>query len=320
LDKTLMRAAGFREFGDPGVVQTLDVPMPVPGAGEVVVKVLAATVNPTDTMMRAGKHADAMKSLHPPYISGVEFAGVIHVLGDGVGTLTKGQPVMGLVDSRHRGGAHAEYVCVPVGSVTSLPSGVNIAEAATIPMNGLTAVMALEMLALPAGKTLLVTGGAGAVGGYVIQLARRSGLYVVADGKEEDRDLLTSLGATLIVPRGEGMEAAVQKSYPQGVDGLVDAALLGDQAAALVRDGGVSVSLRRSHPITDPRLQRHSVMVFGNAPDASALQRLAADVSEGVLTPRIAVELPLTAAARAHQLVEQGTLRGRVVLLPDRLP
>ena len=118
---------------------------------------------------------------------------------------------MGIVNPRRPGGgALAEYVCVPSASVAVLPKTVDLVEAATIPMNGLTAKMTLEALDLPPGAVLLVTGAAGAVGGYLIQLAKHAGLRVVADARDPDRELLLRLGVGEVVPRGKGMFPAVR--------------------------------------------------------------------------------------------------------------
>ena len=180
--------------------------MPVANGGEVVVKVVASPVNPTDIMMRDGRQAALMSDLEPPFIAGVEFAGHVHSLADDVSGLAVGQPVMGIVNARRRaGGAHAQFVCVPVASLAALAPAIDLVEAATVPMNALTARMTLEALSLPRGGSLLVTGGAGAAGGYVIELAKRAGLVVIADAKDTDTDLLRRLGADHIVPRGDGM-------------------------------------------------------------------------------------------------------------------
>jgi NADPH:quinone reductase-like Zn-dependent oxidoreductase len=112
------------------------------------------------------------------------------------------------------------------------------------------------------------------------------------------------------------MEAAVRSACPGGVDGLIDAALIGNRAAALVRDGGATVSLRRSHPITDPRLHHHYLQVFDQATNTAALTWLADRLRDGVLTPRIALRLHFSAAAEAHRRVEQGGHQGRVMLMP----
>jgi NADPH:quinone reductase-like Zn-dependent oxidoreductase len=283
--------------------------------GEVVVQVAAATVNPTDLMMLAGQQAALMKELSPPYIAGMEFAGRVHQLGTDVGDLKVGQMVMGIVNPRRpEGGAHAQFLRVPAASLAPVPQALDSALAATIPMNGLTAWMCLEALALRAGAVVLVTGAAGAVGGYVVQLARHAGLHVVADAKEADRPLVLSLGAHDVVPRGEGMVDAVRALHPGGVDGAVDGALLGDAAAALVRNGGPMALLRSSQTVTDDRLRYSRIGVLQQATNTDALHWLAALVHDGTLVPRLSARLPLARAAEAYTLVQQGGLRGRVVL------
>ena len=310
-----MKASAFQSFGAPEVVQLIELPVPTPAAGEIVVRVAASTVNPTDLMMRSGQQAGLMKDLKPPYIAGMEFAGRVHATSDSQ-RLRVGQAVMGIVNPRRpQGGAHAEYVCVPEASLAALPEGSDLVAACTVPMNGLTARMALEALGLAPGAILLVTGGAGAVGGYVISLARLARLRVVADAKESDRELLQSLGAALIVPRGEGTAAGVHERHPDGVDAVVDCALLGDPAAALVRSGGVFVSLRRSQVVTDSRLRLITIGVLDQVTNTPALEWLAQRFADGTLKPRIAQQLPAARAAEAHRLVEQGGLRGRVVLV-----
>jgi NADPH:quinone reductase-like Zn-dependent oxidoreductase len=204
---------------------------------------------------------------------------------------------------------------VPAASLAQLDTNIDLVEAATVPMNGMTAKVALDALQLRAGSSILITGGAGAAGGYAIQLARHLGYRVVADAKLIDTDLLSQLGADDVVPRGAAMAGAVRRLYPDGVDGLIDAALLGDHAAALVRHGGSALTLRKSHPITDSRVRACYINVFEQPNAAATLGRLARLLGDGILTPRVAVRLPMAEAARAHTLVEQGGLRGRVVLL-----
>jgi NADPH:quinone reductase-like Zn-dependent oxidoreductase len=212
------------------------------------------------------------------------------------------------------GGAMQEYVAAPAASCAVLAPSVNLIEAATIPMNGLTAKMAIEQLGLKPGSTLLVTGGAGALGGYAIQMGKYFGLTVIADGKDSDVELLRGLGADKIVPRGDAMAASVRRLYPDGVDGLIDAALLKDVAGPLVRDGGAAVAVRFTHTFTDPRLRASNVAVISQATNASAMAWLAEKLAEGVITARVAKQVPMREAAEAHRLVEAGGLRGRVVL------
>ncbi len=310
-----MLAVGFHEFGSPDVLRVMERPDPVAGAGELVVAVRAAPVNTTDTLMRAGLQIAAMTHLSPPYVAGMEFAGHVHTVGDGVSGFRSGQAVMGLVNPRRpEGGADAQYVVVPAASLVAVSQDADLTRAAAVPMNGLTAIMILKQLNLPAGALVLVTGGAGALGGYVIQLARQAGLRVVADGREADMALLRQLGADHVVPRGDGMAGAVRELAPDGVEGLVDCAMLRDAASVLVRDGGVAVSPRRNQKVTDPRLVVRNVAVTEGMSDTAALARLEDLRHQGVLTPRVALTLPMAEAARAHRMVEAGGLRGRVVL------
>jgi len=310
-----MRAAAFDRFGAPDVVRLTELPLPTAGEGQVVVRVVAATVNPTDTLMRAGKQVAMMGGLEPPFIAGMEFAGHIHEAGRGVSGLGVGQPVMGLVNPRRpERGAQAEYVVLSAQAVAALPDSTDLVGAATVPMNGLTALMVLEALDLPPGATVLVTGAAGAVGGYVLALGRARGLDMIGDARPEDADLVRRLGAAEVVPRGDAMEGAVRARWPRGVDELVDAALLGDRAASLVRDGGVAVTLRRANPISDARLKVRHVSVSDRVDDGASLRQLARWLGDGVIEPRVALCLPVEQGAQAHRLVEQGGLRGRVVL------
>ena len=309
------RAVTFGEFGGPDVLRCVDLPMPLPQADEVLVRVEAATINPTDLMMLTGAQAAMMKDLSPPYIAGMEFAGRVAAVGANAAGWQVGQAVMGIVNPRRpQGGAHATHVCVPAASLAALDSGTDPARAATLPMNGLTARMCLESLSLPAGATLLVTGAAGAVGGFVIPLARRAGLHVVADAKDTDAALVRELGAHVVVPRGEAFAPAVRSLFPQGVDGLVDAALLGDVAAGLLRDGGSMVSLRSSQKITDTRIRQAYVSVIQQMTHTEALRWLVDRMRDGTLSARVAQRIPMPQAARGYELLRQGGMRGRLVL------
>jgi len=312
-------AVGFTQYGDPDVLGTIELAEPAASPGHVVVRVVASTVNPTDTLMRAGHQSSWMTELTPPYIPGLEFAGYIHGVSEGSAPLVVGDPVMGVVNARRpEGGSHAQYISVPAISVAALPRSIDLAAAATIPMNGLTAELALRTLSLQPGDSLLVTGGAGAVGGYAIQLAKHSGLNVIADAQDSDVELLRELGADEIVPRGGAMGAAVCRLHCDGVHGAIDAGLVGDRAAALVRAGGAFLCLRTSNAVQDQRLRHGYVSVVDEMQNAALLQHLVELLADGILTPRVAVRMPMSEAPDAHRLVERGGLRGRVVLMFDR--
>src|SRR6202044_521732 len=182
----MMRAVGFTEFGDPSVLHIVTVPKPTPGPGQVLVKVAAATVNPTDLGFRAGGRA-LPPGVEPPYIPGMDLAGVIEETGTEVGAWHAGDRVMAVVSPFVAGGgAQAEYRVVAEDQLATGPDGWALTDAATLPMNGMTVRTALDMLALPAGSVAAVARPAGIVGQFAIQLGRHEGLTVIGDAKPED--------------------------------------------------------------------------------------------------------------------------------------
>lgn len=316
---TDMRAVGFTEFGDPSVLGIVTVPKPSPGPGEVLVRVAAAAVNPTDLGFRHGGRA-LPGGAKPPYIPGMDLAGVIDAVGPSAGDWQAGDRVMAAVSPwEPGGGAQAEYRVVASDQLARVPDGWSLTEAATLPMNGMTVRTALDMLALPPGSTLAVTGSAGAVGQYAIQLGVHLGLEVTGDAKPEDTALIESFGPRHVVPRGEAMAAAVRGLYPSGVDAVLDAALLGPAVIGAVRNGGQFLAVRPYQgPAENGKAERgiavHLVLVGQHLHEGHRIAELASLVTEGVLTLRVAEALPASAAAQAHRRLEAGGVRGRLVL------
>ena len=316
---TDMRAVACTEFGDPSVLRIVMVPKPSPGPGQVLVRVAAATVNPTDIGFRLGGRA-LPPGVEPPYIPGMDLAGIIDAVGPAVASWHPGDRVMAAVSPwEPGGGAQAEYRVVDADQLAKVPEGWPLTEAATLPMNGLTVRAALDMLALPPGSTLAVTGSAGIVGQYAIQLGTHLGLEVTGDAAPADAALVESFGARHVVPRGEAMAAAVRDLYPDGVDAVIDAALLGPSVLAAVRDGGQLLAVRPYQgPTEDGKAERditiHLVLVGRHLHEGRRIAELAAQVTEGVLTLRIADTLPAASAADAHRRLEAGGVRGRLVL------
>jgi NADPH:quinone reductase-like Zn-dependent oxidoreductase len=266
-------------------------------------------------MMRSGLQAKMMEHLTPPYIAGMEFSGKIQE-PDASG-LQKGQPVIGVINPRTPGGgSYAQVIAVSMKSVAAVSPDVDLAAAATVPMNALTAEMSLEFLDLKPGQTLLVTGGAGMLGGSAIQLGKAAGLTVLANVGEKDIDLVRSLGADHILPRNEGLEEAVRAICPEGVDGMIDGALIGQEYSKLVRDGGGIVSLRSSYKIEDPRLRVFNVGVLNGLEKTDTLQKIADLIASGGLVTRVAEDgiYDYTDAVSAHKDTETGGKRGRVVI------
>jgi NADPH:quinone reductase len=198
-----MKAIGLTEFGGPDVLHIVELPVPEPGPGEVRIRVHAVAVNPTDATFRAGGRAAQLADRTPPYIPGVDAAGVVDQLGPGTsGRLSVGDRVSALVvPMGPHGGTYAEQIVTDERSVVRVPKDTTDAEAATLLLNGVAAQLALDALDLKAGQVVAVTGAAGAVGGYAIQLARARGLSVIADASPDDDDLVRALGADRIIAR-----------------------------------------------------------------------------------------------------------------------
>ena len=311
---TDMRAVGFTEFGDPSVLGIVTVPKPAPGPGQVLVKVAAATVNPTDLGFRHGGRA-LPDGMTPPFIAGMDLAGVIESAGPEVSRWRAGMRVMAAVSPwEPGGGAQAEYRVVDSDQLAAVPDGWSLTEAATLPMNGLTVLAALDLLALPAGATLAVTGCAGIVGQYAIQLGTHRGLTMIGDAAPADEGLVESFGPRHVCARGEAMAAAVRSLYPDGVDAVLDAALLGPSILPAVRDGGQLLAVRPFAGSTERGITIHLVLVGQHLHEGDRIAELAGLVDAGVLTLRVAGVLPAEQAAEAHRRLEAGGVRGRLVL------
>jgi len=317
---THMRAVGVTEFGGPEALHLLDVPEEHAGPGQVRLAVRAAAVNPTDTYARNGTYAQNPKAPQGmPWIPGMDVAGVVDEIGPGTQTpLSVGDRVMAVVVPGGAHGGYREQVVLPAGSVVPVPAGTSDVEAASLPMNGLTARLALDRMGLAPGQVLAVSGAAGAFGGYVVQLAKTDGLVVVADAAEADRELVRSLGADVVLDRGAGFPDAVLDRYPGGVDGLADGALLGAEGARVVRDGGV-VTTVRGYRGEDDALARgvrfEPVFVRDYAENTAALDTLRQQAERGEVTLRVADTYPAAEAAAAHTRLEAGGVRGRLVLV-----
>ncbi|MEU0915578.1 NADP-dependent oxidoreductase [Streptomyces althioticus] len=311
-----MKAIALTTYGGPDVLREVDLPTPEAGPGEVRIRVHAAAVNPTDVMLRTGGHAARLQDVPPPYVPGMDAAGVIDQLGPGAdGRLSVGQRVVALVmPTRPQGGAYAEQIVVSAESVVPAPAGTDHAEASTLLMNAATARLALDTLALPKGATVAVTGAAGAVGGYTIQLAKADGLTVVADAAPHDRDLVRGFGADHVVDRGADVAARVREPAPDGVPGLVDGSDQREAAVPAVADGGALVALRGWQGPAERGVTVTPVMVAGVRADTALLDTLRLQAEVGVLSLRVAKVLPASDAAEAHRLLEAGGLRGRLVL------
>jgi len=311
----MMRAVGFSEFGGPEVLHVVSLPVPAPGPDQVRVRVAAAAVNPTDLAFRSGAHRSMPAGVQPPYVPGMDLAGIVDAVGSGVSGFGPGDRVLAAVSPWvPGGGAQAEFVLVDADALTPVPEPIGLEAAATLPMNALTVRAALDELALRPGQTLAVTGAAGAVGGYAIQLGRAEGRRVIADAGPADSDLVSDLGADVVVPRGPDVASRMRQACPSGADALIDAAVMGAAVLPAVRDGGQIITVRPVEIAAERSITVSLVLVFRHLHEAGRLARLAELAAKGVLSLRVADVLPASQAAQAHRRFEAHGVRGRLVL------
>jgi len=311
-----MRAVVVEEYGEPEVLRVGEVPEPVPAAGQVRVRVRAAAVNPVDLATRSG----ALRSWVPagasrPLVLGWDVAGTVDAVGAGVAGWSVGDEVVGMSDWFDAGvGTQAEAVVLGAGVLAAAPRGVAPEVAATLPLNAQTADQALDLLGLPAGATVLVTGAAGGVGGFAVSLVAARGLEEVAVAGAADADLVVARGAAVHLPRSEDLTAAVRRLRPAGVDGVLDAAVVGPSLVGAVRDAGAFVSvLDPATPSAERGVRTAKVSVRG---DGALLARRGRALEGGRLHTSVAEVLPFGEAAAAHARLAKSGVRGRLVLTP----
>jgi NADPH2:quinone reductase len=309
-----MRAVTITKAGGPQVLTVTDHAVRAAGAAEIRIAVKAAAVNPTDILMRENPEVYAKGS---PGIPGMDAAGVVESVGEGVDRLKVGDEVMAVVTPRRpEGGAQIELLVVPAASVVSIPSGAALAQASTLPMNGLTARLALDLIKLSAGETLAISGGAGLLAHYMIVMAKQRGLRVIADAKPSETELVRSYGADVVVPRGDRFGSEVRAEVPGGVDALFDTAVLGRASFLAIRDGGAYVPVRGWDGSPSERdIRIRPVMVMEALTRTDWLNELRDLASSGAITLRVAGQYPPERAADAHRAMEAGGLRGRGVIV-----
>ncbi|RKN40213.1 NADP-dependent oxidoreductase [Micromonospora endolithica] len=310
-----MKSIIVREPGDPRVLELVDTPLPEPGTGQLRIRVAAAAVNPIDLSARAGRlTAAGLMPPMPAYGLGWDVAGHVDATGPDAGRFRVGEPVIGLRDLLFAAGTHAEHVVLDESAVAPAPPSVPLVEAATLPLNVLTADRALDLAGLAPGRTLLVTGASGGVGGFLVELAALRGLRTVALARPRDAERIQARGAAEVVTSAEDLGATVRRIVPGGVDAVIDAAVLGITAHQALRGGGTFVALVA--PFAPPPIRGTRVVVQEVLADGDRLAELARLADDGLLTTRVAQVFGLERARAAHELLEQGGVGGRVVLTP----
>jgi NADPH2:quinone reductase len=311
----LLKAVVVGEFGGPEQLRLAEVADPVPGPGQVRVVVHAAGVNPVD----AGNRADGTwAGLTPPCILGYDIAGTVESAGPGVTGLAPGDRVMAMTHFRDGAGGYAELAVVNAGLVAPIGPAVSFTAAAATPLAAGTAYDLLARLALPTGSSVLVLGGSGGVGLFVLQLAAAAGITAIGVGRQALHEQMLSLGASFCIDytREDVARRAVMLAGGR-VDAIADlvGGTLAQTVLAALRPGGqiaaIALPALDLDPILDDNITFHGVLIQDNG---DRTRRLAALLADGTLRPVVRRVLSLGAAADAHRIVESGHAGGKIVL------
>ena len=300
----------IHRYGDASVIRDDDIPRPAPGPGDVLIQVAATSFNPSDIGLRRGLLRSVL-ALELPLTLGGDVAGTVVAVGDGVHTLTVGDPVVGRVD-----GAAAEYVTAAAGTLVAAPATVPLAHAAAIPIAGLTAWQAVfEHANIAAGHRVVVNGAGGGVGGFAVQLAKHAGAHVIATASPRSTDLVRRQGADEIV---DYTVTPLTDALDQPVDAILNLVPISARQAQtlfpLIRPGGVAVSA--TIPITAPAGSAVTAVHFVARNDTGHLAALVKLIDAGTVRIDVAASHPLTDLALVHRDAESGRTRGKVILVP----
>jgi len=306
-----MKAIRIHEYGGTEVLRLEDAPRPTPGAGEVLIRVHATSVNPVDWKVRAG-HAKGYLKYNMPFIPGWDVSGVIESVGSGVSRLKVGDEVYSRPDIS-RDGAYAEYIAVRESEVALKPKSIDHVHAAVIPLAALTAWQALfDGAKLSSGQTVLIHGAAGGVGTFAVQFAKMKGARVIATASKRNHDFLRSLGADELID----YTTTKFEDVVHGVDAVLDTITgeTADRSYGVIKKGGVYVSI-----LAPPNMEKcaalgirgHHTFVQANPEQLAEIAKL---VDSGKLTLTIEKVFPLTEAAAAQQLNAQGHTRGKIAI------
>lgn len=306
-----MKAITYAAYGGPDVLELTEVDEPKIGPDWVKVAVRATSVNPVDWKL-AGGGLDGALDVHFPVTPGWDVAGVVEAVGPAVTTLEPGDEVFGYVrKDAVRGGTYAEKVACPIRTLARKPANASFAEAAAIPLAGLTAFQSLvHALDIGSDDTLLIHGASGGVGSYAVQIAKSLGARVLGTASEANHGYLRGLGAEPFT-YGEGLVERVREAIPEGATAVLD--LNGGDLAVspeLLADS----SAGRIVSIIDPAVKDLGGQYVFVSPDADDLDELAAYVDDGTLKVEIAATYDLADAQKAWELSQEGHTRGKIVI------
>ncbi|HEX6359642.1 NADP-dependent oxidoreductase [Actinophytocola sp.] len=311
-----MKAVRFHEYGDPDVLRYEDVELPVPGAGQVRIRVAATSFNGVDGNIRGGFMQGPIPVVLP-HTPGIDIAGTVDALGEGVDGVQVGDQVIGFLPMDGNGAA-AQYVLAPAEVLTPAPTSIPLPDTAALPLVGLTAWQALfDHGKLTAGQRVLINGAGGAVGGYAVQLAKGVGAHVIATASPRSSEAVKTAGADEVV---DHTTTEVTAAVTEPVDVVLNLAPVEPQQltalVTLVRPGGVLVNTTvwMPAPSDDDRGVR-GIDLFVRS-DTEQLAQLVALIDRGELRVNVARRVPLAELPAVHAQAAGGTLAGKVVVLP----
>ncbi|CAN7698319.1 NADP-dependent oxidoreductase [Rhizobium sp. LjRoot254] len=307
-----MKAALYRSFGGPDVLEYVDIADPVPAEGEVLVRLEAACVAPFDWKLRQGLLQAHFKTDFP-FIPGREGAGIVEAVGTDVTDLKPGDRVSVLAGAA-KGGIYAEKVALPLRNIALIPPSLAPAQAAAGLNAGINALVCFDMAMVKRGERVLVHGGAGAVGGILVQLCHAADAHVAATCRASNKDYVASLGADTAIAYDNEDFATLRD-----IDVVFD--LMGgavhDRSYAVMRRGGRLIYLN-ALPIVDRGAEFGVTVTLGYkgpADDPEMIARVVGMMASGVFRPQVSSTMPLSEAAEAHRLIQSGQVtRGRLVL------
>jgi NADPH:quinone reductase-like Zn-dependent oxidoreductase len=306
-----MQAVSLHSYGDPDVLVLEEVPCPQAGAGEVLIRVRAAGVNPLDWKVRAG-HVKGWLPHRLPLIPGWDVSGVVEAVGPKVTAFKIGDAVYGMLDFM-RNGAYADYVVTRTQHLAFKPKSLDHIQSGAVPLTSLTAWQSLfEVAGIESGQTVLIHGASGGVGHFAVQFAKWKGAKVIGTASASNQDFLRELGADEVLDYASTkFEKAVHD-----VDVVLDT-IGGDtqeRSWRVLKKGGILVA---TLGISSPEAaHRHGVRGEGVMvrPDAAQLTQIAALIDAGDLKPTVTTILRLAEAQQAHELSQTGHVRGKIVL------
>jgi NADPH:quinone reductase-like Zn-dependent oxidoreductase len=309
--KPTMKAVVVHEYGGPEVLKYEDAPRPEPKEDQILVRVIAAAVNPVDGMIRSGKFANYFHTTFP-LIPGYDISGVVEKTGPKITKFKAGDPVYAYIGLKE-GGGYAEYAVATEKEAAPKPKSLTFGEAAAVPLAAETAWQALiDTAKLSAGQTVLIHGGSGGVGSFAIQIAKARGAKVIATASTPNQDLLKQLGADVAVDYTKTKFEDVAKDVDVVLDSVGKDTL--SRSYGVVKKGGFIVSLvaRPDQVELDKREIRGASLDV--KPDADELAEITKFIEAKKIKPVVSQVLPLSEAAKAQEQAATGHTRGKIVL------